>query len=420
MWQNFKNVYHLFQAVGAITLNGFPSKDLVVIGVTGTDGKTTTASLIYHILRTAGEKAALISTVGAVINDKVYDVGFHVTTPSSFAVQSYIRKAKKAGVKYLVLEATSHALDQHRVTGIHFDVSVVTNISKEHLDYHKTYDKYVAAKARLFKKANVSVFNKDDRSFEKLKKIVFPSLNTRDLRHREKKFVTYGLKRDADINPHIFTFTTKLVGRFNLYNCLAAIAVLRQMHVSDDVIRKGLATYRAPAGRQEIVYNKDFMVINDFAHTPASFAGILPEVKQMAKGRLIHVFGSAGKRDKYKRPEMGKISAEYSDVIVLTAEDPRDEPVEKIMGEIGGGISNVKYQISNIQDHEKLEKNKKYVFKIPDRKEAIGFAISIARKGDVVLMTGKGHEKSMNYGKGEEEWDETKVALEALELRSKN
>ena len=162
------------------------------------------------------------------------------------------------------------------------------------------------------------------------------------------------------------------------------------------------------------MYNIEFVVINDFAHTPASFAGILPEAKKMVSGRLIHVFGSAGQRDKYKRPEMGKISAQYSDFIILTAEDPRDESVEKIMGEIGRGISNGKYQISNIQDHEKLNKNKKYLFQIPNRKEAIEFAVSLAQKGDVVLMTGKGHERSMNYGKGEEKWDESQVALEAL------
>lgn len=420
MWQSVKNIYHLVQSVAAITINGFPSKDLVVIGVTGTDGKTTTSSLIYHILRTAGHKAALISTVGAIINDKVYDLGFHVTTPSSFAVQSYIKRAKKAGVKYLVLETTSHALDQHRVTGIHFDVGVVTNITKEHLDYHKTYDRYVAAKVKLLKKSNIVVINKDDRSYEKIKKLLFPRINTRELREREKKVVTYGLKTDAAVNPHVFKFSTKLVGKFNQYNCLAAVAALLQLHISDASIRKGIASYKAPAGRQEMVYNKDFMVINDFAHTPASFAGILPEAKKMAKGRLIHVFGSAGKRDKYKRPEMGKASSAYSDVIILTAEDPRDESTDKISSEILSGISNVKFQISNIQNEKVLDKNKKYVFQIPDRKEAIAFAISLAQRGDVVLLTGKGHEKSMNYGKGEEKWNESQVAHEAIELRSKN
>lgn len=419
MWQGIKNIYHLFQAVVAITINGFPSEKMTVIGVTGTDGKTTTSSLLYHILRTAGKKAALISTVGAIINDKKYDVGFHVTTPNSFAVQSYIKKAKKAGVKYLVLETTSHALDQHRVTGVHFDVGVVTNITKEHLDYHKTYERYVKAKVKLLQKAEVAVLNKDDRSYTVIK-----SSSRKVIKY--KKVVTFGLKTDADVNPHVFKFSTKLVGKFNQYNCLAAIAALRQLHIPDETIRKGIATYHAPEGRQEIVYNKDFMVINDFAHTPASFLGILPEVKKLAKGRLIHVFGSAGQRDKYKRPEMGKASAEYADVIVLTAEDPRDESVEKIMEEIAGGIKNSKFEIRNPKQipnsKSEIQNSKKYVFQIPDRKGAIEFAISLAQKGDVVLLTGKGHEKSMNYGKGEEEWNETKVALDAIqkELGIKN
>ena len=420
MWQSIKNIYHLFQSVAAITINGFPSKDLVVIGVTGTDGKTTTSSLIYHILRTAGHKAALISTVGAVINDKVYELGFHVTTPSSFAVQAYIKKAKKAGVKYLVLETTSHALDQHRVTGIHFDVGIITNITKEHLDYHKTYERYVAAKVKLLKKSNIVIINKDDRSYEKIKKLLFPRVNTRALREREKKVVTYGLKTDAAINPHDFKFSTKLVGKFNQYNCLAAAAALLQLHIPDEIIRKGIASYKAPAGRQEIVYNKEFVVINDFAHTPASFAGILPEAKKMVSGRLIHVFGSAGQRDKYKRPEMGKISAQYSDIIILTAEDPRDESVEKIMGEIVKGVQGSKFKVQSLDNQNRYEASfklapaTKYLFMIADRKEAIEFAVSLAQKGDVVLMTGKGHERSMNYGKGEEKWDESQVALEAL------
>jgi UDP-N-acetylmuramoyl-L-alanyl-D-glutamate--2,6-diaminopimelate ligase len=413
MFQSCKNIYHLFQAVVAITLNGFPSKDLVVIGVTGTDGKTTTASLIYHVLSKAGKKAALISSVGAIINDKSYDIGFHVTTPSSFAVQSYIKKAKKAGVKYLVLETTSHALDQHRVTGIHFDVGVITNISREHLDYHKTYERYVAAKAKLLKKAKVAVVNKDDRSYKNLKSQI-SNLKS------QKIVLTYGLKTDSDVNPHVFKFTTKLVGKFNIYNCLAAISVLRALKISDEDIKKGVATFKAPVGRQEIVYNKDFLVINDFAHTPNSLASILPEAKKLAKNRLIHVFGSAGKRDKYKRPEMGKASAEYSDIILLTAEDPRDESVDKITQEISRGISNFQSSVFNEKEKLNLQKGKKYLFKIPDRREAIALAVSLASKGDVVLMTGKGHEKSMNYGKGEEEWNESQVAREALKSRGYN
>jgi len=153
MWQKTKNIYHLQQAIVANIIHGFPSRGMKIIGVTGTDGKTTTANLIYHILHEYGEKAAVISSVGAVVDGEKFDLAFHVTTPGRFAVQSYIKRAKKAGIKYIVLEITSHALDQHRVHGIHIDIGVVTNITKEHLDYHKTYEKYIMAKAKLLKKS---------------------------------------------------------------------------------------------------------------------------------------------------------------------------------------------------------------------------------------------------------------------------
>src|SRR5579872_6734743 len=330
MWQKTKNIFHFQQAIIANIINGFPSRGMKIIGVTGTDGKTTTANLIYHVLHEAGEKAAVVSTVGAVIDGKKFDLAFHVTTPGRFAVQSYIKKAKKAGVKYIVLEVTSHALDQHRISGIHIDVGVITNITHEHLDYHKTYEKYVKAKAKLLKKAKVAILNKDDHSYLLLKK--------KELPRAHNKQITYGLKKDSSVNPHNFPFQTKLLGQFNKYNCLAAISVLQQLHISDQKIRKALLSYQPPIGRQEIIYNNDFMVINDFAHTPNSFSVILPEAKRLARSRLIHVFGSAAKRDAYKRPEMGKFSAKYADIIILTSEDPRDEGFEKIAQEIAAGI----------------------------------------------------------------------------------
>jgi UDP-N-acetylmuramoyl-L-alanyl-D-glutamate--2,6-diaminopimelate ligase len=411
MWQKTKNIYHFQQAIIANLINGFPSRGMKIIGVTGTDGKTTTANLIYHILYEAGEKAAIISSVGAVIDGKQFDLAFHVTTPGRFAVQSYIKKAKKAGVKYIVLEVTSHALDQHRISGIHIDVGVITNVTREHLDYHKTYEKYVHAKAKLLKKAKIAILNKDDHSYLQIKK--------KELHNHHNKLITYGLRKDSDMNPHVFSFETKLLGQFNKYNCLAAIAALQQLHVQDSKIRKGLLSFKPPLGRQEIVYNKDFTVINDFAHTPNSFSVLLPEAKRLTKSRLIHVFGSAAKRDKFKRPEMGKVSSKYSDIIIVTSEDPRDEPIESINNDILSGIKGFEIvpDVRNFDVTFSIQKGKKYVFAIPDRKEAIRFAISIANKGDVVLLTGKGHEKSINYGKGEEPWDETKSAKEAIALR---
>ena len=410
MWQSVKNIYHFIQAVGANIAFGFPSRGMKVIGVTGTDGKTTTANLIYHVLSQAGYKVSLISSVGAIINNKTSDIGFHVTTPGRFDLQSYMKKSKKAGVQFVVLEITSHALDQHRAYGIPISIGVLTNVSNEHLDYHKTYKNYVAAKAKLLKKAKIAVINKDDKSYLPM------------MKHLKKKhIVTYGFKNDSKINPHNFPFTTKLIGKFNQYNSLAAIAALQYTGISDELIRKGLASFKPPVGRQEIVYNKDFMVINDFAHTPNSFAVILPEMKKLTKNKIIHVFGSAGKRDAYKRPEMGKISSEYADIIVLTAEDPRNETVEEINKEILSGIKDTKFEIIEAKQFQiadlKLQNNKRYITAVENRKEAIDFAISIAQKGDVVLLTGKGHEKSINYGKGEEAWDESENARVALRNR---
>src|SRR3989337_2576180 len=245
MWQGAKNIYHLFQGVLALFLYRFPARGMMIIGVTGTDGKTTTANILYHVLHQAGEKVALISTVGAVINGEKFDLGFHVTTPGRFTMQSYLQKAKKAGCKYVVLEITSHALDQHRARGVPFTVGVVTNINREHLDYHKTWERYVHAKAKLLKSAKVAILNKDDRSYTRLKKYEL----------KDKEIVTYGFKKDSDVNPHLFPFKTKLLGRFNEYNCLAVIATLQTLQIPDEQIRKGIASFKSPVGRQEIVYN---------------------------------------------------------------------------------------------------------------------------------------------------------------------
>lgn len=411
MWQGAKNVYHLFQGILALFLYRFPGRGMTIIGVTGTDGKTTTANLIYHMLQSSGEKTAIVSTTGAIINGRESALGFHVTTPGRFQVQAYLQKAKKAKVKYVVLEVTSHSLDQHRVYGIPFQIGVITNVNREHLDYHKTYERYLHAKAKLLRKAKIAILNKDDGSYIKIKK--------HELKNQEKRVITYGLKKDSDVNIHSFPFKTKLIGKFNIYNCLAAISVARELHISDEIIRKAILTFTPPVGRQEIVYDKQFTVINDFAHTSQSFAQVLPEIKKITKQRLIHVFGSAGKRDAFKRPEMGKISSEYADVIVLTSEDPRSESIEKINSEILKGVKKEKFTIQSSTDNTIINKKGKYIFQIPDRKEAIAFAITMADNGDVVLLTGKGHERSINYGRGEQPWNETEIALSAIRERVK-
>jgi UDP-N-acetylmuramoyl-L-alanyl-D-glutamate--2,6-diaminopimelate ligase len=430
MWQKIKNYFHLVQAVIANVIYGFPSRKLTVIGVTGTDGKTTTTSLIYHILNESGKKAAMITSVGAYIGDKVYDIGFHVTTPSPFGLQKYIKKAVDLGMEYLVLETTSHALDQNRVWGIEYKIGVLTNITHEHLDYHKTYEEYAKIKINFVVGCHLSVVNMDDESYKYLKKFsIFNSQFSNNSQNPIPKFnlsnyrlITYSLMdKNAEYTMKKFPFSTELLGEFNKYNCLAAIAVGKSLGLKDDEIRKAILSFQAPPGRQEMVYDKDFLVMIDFAHTPNAFTQILPEVKKITKGRLIHVFGSAGKRDFTKRPEMGRAAARWADIIVLTAEDPRSELIADINSQIKQGIDS-RFKIYSSNDVRSVTyssrtsfSNRKILFEIPDRKEAIEFAISLAKKGDTVLLTGKSHEKSMNLGQGEEPWDEFEVVKSYLD-----
>lgn len=390
MWQDIKNIYHLAQAVLANIIFFFPSRSLTVIGVTGTDGKTTTVSFIAHILKEAGHKTSYITSIGAVVGDKNFDTGFHRTTPTSFFLQRMLRRAASKNSKYFVLEVTSHAIDQSRIWGIPFAAAVLTNITNEHLDYHKTYDKYLKTKEKLLKKAKIAVVNKDDASYTLLSE----AMNKKS----HDKWITYGLSDSAEVNIHNFKFDTDLLGDFNKYNILAAVASCRALGISDEKIKKAIKTFKEPKGRLDFVYDKDFYAMIDFAHTPSAFESILSSLRPLFKGRIIHVFGSAGERDKAKRPFMGEISSKYADVVILTAEDPRHEKVEKITEDIESGI----------------KKKDATVIKIVDRREAIKAGIQMASDGDLVLITGKAHEKSMSFGSKETPWDEYQVVKEAI------
>jgi UDP-N-acetylmuramoyl-L-alanyl-D-glutamate--2,6-diaminopimelate ligase len=335
----------------------------------------------------------MVSSVGAIIGGKNFDVGFHVTTPSSFSLQRFLNKAVASGKtskhNFLVLETTSHALDQYRVFGIKYDIGVLTNITHEHLDYHKTYENYVKTKIKLFKMSDVAITNKDDESYD---------LINSKYKMKNLYLLTYGMGKDADVNPINFPFETNLFGDFNKYNVLAAVSACKALGINDDEIRKAIKSFVPPRGREDTVYDKDFKVMIDFAHTPNAFKQILRTVRGSVRGRIIHVFGSAGLRDVTKRPIMGKNSSQYADVIILTSEDPRTESVEQINAQIKSGIINKRTK----------------VFQISDRKEAIKKAIKMAKKGDFVVITGKSHEKSMNYGHGEAAWDEYEVVKDAL------
>lgn len=393
MIRKLKNFYHFCVALLANIIFFFPSRKLNVVGITGTDGKTTTANIVYHILTESGRKAAVISSLGFQLEGKKEDIGFHVTTPSPLKLQYLIFKSKRKKANYLILEVTSHAINQHRIYGIPFKIGVLTNITYEHLDYHKTFDNYFKTKSKLLSDSKKAIVNRDDGTYT--------FMVDYERKKNPNDWITYGLSDSADLNPINFPFKTKLIGDFNKYNCLAAIAVCRELGLDDNTIKKAISSYINPIGRADIIYNNDFSVVIDFAHTPNAFEQILKGVRPMFKGRLIHVFGSAGKRDTLKRPMMGEISSKFSNIIILTAEDPRGESVAKINSEIESGIKNKKCQI----------------VKIPNRKEAIQAAINMASKEDVVLITGKAHEKSMNYTDKEEPWNEYEVVKNAIENR---
>lgn len=386
------NVYHLVKAVLANVYFGFPSHRIKVIGVTGTDGKTTTVHLIYHILKSSGKCASMVSSIYAKIGNQEYDTGLHTTTPDAIEVQKMIKSAVLAGDEYMVLETTSHALDQNRVYGITYEVSVITNITSEHLDYHKTYDNYLRTKARLLLRSKKSVINIDDKSYDSLKQI---------LQKHDLKSYSYGLRNKANFKRD-FRKQIQNLTDYNNYNYLAAYAVTDLLGFDEKEIVGALKEFKLPTGRLEMVYDKDFKAIVDFAHTPNSIEKVLGAIKKQfvkGRGRLIHVFGSAGLRDAAKRSAMGEASVKYADIIILTEEDYRTEDPAKIASEMEKGIE---------------RRGKKPYSVILDRTAAIQKAVEIAKKGDVIVTTGKSHEKSLCRGKIEYPWNEKEAILKAI------
>lgn len=424
-------------ALLALAFYGNPSKKLKVIGVTGTDGKTTTASLIYWLLRSAGKKVGLISTVGAKIGSKKYDTGLHVTNPEPILLHKLLKKMTKAKCEYAVIEVTSHGLDQDRVAGIEFEVGVLTNITHEHLDYHRNFSEYKKAKAKLFSNLKLAaVLNRDDDSFDYLNSLIKTKKNGK------VKIISYGVKNKKSdvlgVNPRSkhnleffdvrvgdleFGVKTRLLGTYNVMNILASIAVGLFFKLTPEQIQKALLTFRPPPGRLEKVSNKKGVdIFIDFAHTPNALSSVLSLFAKRS-GRLICVFGCAGERDVGKRPIMGSISVKLADFSIFTAEDPRGERVEDIIGQMkkgaleagGKNLDPDKYRKSIYDSYKKGKKEPGYFLAIPERGEAISFAIQkLAKSGDVVLICGKGHERSMAYEKVEFPWSDHQAVSLAL------
>jgi UDP-N-acetylmuramoyl-L-alanyl-D-glutamate--2,6-diaminopimelate ligase len=394
MVRKLKNQYHRIIAAILNVVFLFPGRKIKIIGVTGTDGKTTTVSLIYHILKESGKSVSMLTSIGAVVGDRTYETGYHVTTPSSLTLQRLLSQAIKAKSEYFVLEVTSHALDQYRTLGLRFLIGILTNVTSEHLDYHKTFDNYLKTKEKLLKMAKTAIVNSDDASYTLLSE-------SKNLKN-PSNWVTYGFTKASDVNLANFHFESRfLIGDFNKYNALAAVACAKRLGIADETIREAIKSFRMPLGRVDFVYDEDYAVVIDFAHTSNAFEQLLSSFREHTQGRIIHVFGAAGERDRAKRPFMGEISSKYADILFLTAEDPRSEDVNKIIDEISSGI----------------KKKDAKVFRIIDRKDAIEAAIEMARKGDLVLITGKAHEKSMTYGSKDFVWDEYKIVLDAINTR---
>ncbi len=390
---------HLGEAMLRQAQNGFPARGLKVIGVTGTDGKTSTCTLITQMLRENGYKVAMMTTISVDYGDGkgARPNPTRLTTMGVGSLLARIKKVKASGAEWLVLETTSHALAQHRVWGIPYSVAVMTNIGHEHLDYHGTFERYRAAKKMLFQQTNrnraglqVGIANADDPSgalfAAAVKNPVLYGVKKGNLRAHDIKLTPAGSSYTAKIGDDTYHITCHLPGSFNIYNSLAAVGVGRAIGLTPTQVEQGIASLHSVEGRMtHIDEGQDFTVIVDYAHTPESFEKVFKEVRPMVGkgGRLIALFGSAGLRDEAKRAMQGKIAGRDCDIVIVTEEDDRDADGQKILDQIAGGA-------------ELGGKTRgKDLLLVHDRPQAVEAAIQMGKKGDIIMLLGKGHEKSI-------------------------
>jgi UDP-N-acetylmuramoyl-L-alanyl-D-glutamate--2,6-diaminopimelate ligase len=406
---------HLAEAVMLNIINGFPARGLKIIGVTGTNGKTTTAFLIHRMLDEAGYNVGLMTTVAYGVGANIKPQIEHMTTVSVPVLHNRIKQMKKQGAEWLVLETTSHALAQHRVWGVPYSIAVMTNITHEHLDYHGSFKNYMNAKRLLFKMANrnrrgmrAGVINADDDNAGRFAKdIAHPLLygvEKGDLRATAVENSAKGISYKAHIGGKTYNIHCQIPGNFNVYNSLAAVGVGHILDLSPEQIEQGIAALESVEGRMaRINQGQPFEVIVDFAHTPDSFEKLFMDMRPNVSGKLIALFGSAGRRDEAKRPLQGALAGKYCDEVIVTEEDDRDVDGLEIMNQIAAGAE----KAGKIRD--------KNLFLVHDRTEAIRFALGRAKaKDDVVLLLGKGHEKTIERAHGEDPWNEVATAEAAI------
>lgn len=398
--------YHYAQSVFATTRYGRPARKMHVIGVTGTNGKTTTCFMIWNMLKEAGFKTGLMTTVAWGVDKLTPELG-HMTTVDAVTLNKRISEIKKQGAEYLVLEVTSHALAEHRTLGIPIEIAVFTNLTHDHLDYHRTFVKYRDAKGKLFKKAKFSIFNADDAA-------------TRFYEMSTKKYTTYGInygdKKAKDIKLGVsgvkysygdMKIETNIPGEFNVYNSLAAAIVGEQLGLTKEQIEKGIKTLESVEGRMNVINEgQSFTVIVDYAHAPDALEKVFESIKNH-KGKVIAVHGGAGRRDPSTRPIRGMILGKYADIVIITEDDSRDEDPEKIAAGFIEGATKA---------GKTLDKD---LFKELDREKAIELAINMAKKGDIVLILGKGHEKTILRADGPHDFEDIKIAKKYLKKLKK-
>jgi len=432
--QSLKNqLWHLPKAALANLVFAFPSRHLTLIGVTGTDGKTTTASLIYHLLKKQNLPVALLSTVATQIcprpdTEEEIPSPLHTTSPNSWQLQKLLRQLSSKKIKYAVLEVTSHGLDQYRFFGCHFQVSVFTNLSHEHLDYHPNFTHYLKTKARLFLKSKNSLINLNDPHSSKLLKLI----------SHKTKISTYGQDPQANfkiqtpsVSKNFLSFNLIYQGKSNKIktdspyhyqadNISAALATLSLLGFPPSQTSPHLNPYPPTPGRQEIVKNSlGFQTIFDFAHTPNGLERTLFSLKKQKPQKLIVVFSATGERDPSKRPLLGQAAARYANIGIISADDPRSENVEDIAKQIISGLNPKKSKLLTPQTMRLFDPQKFNYLVISDRQEAINFAVKIAKKGDIFISCGKGHERSITYGKTEYPWSERQAIESALQLKKR-
>ncbi|HXY00279.1 MAG TPA: UDP-N-acetylmuramoyl-L-alanyl-D-glutamate--2,6-diaminopimelate ligase [Candidatus Limnocylindrales bacterium] len=395
-------------AIAAANFYGQPAKALTLAGVTGTNGKTTTTSLIDSIVRASGAKAGLFGTIA--YHTPLGERAAPNTTPESVDLQSFFAEIRDAGGTYATMEASSHALAMDRLWGCHFATAVFTNLTRDHIDYHKTFENYFAAKRRLFEgtgagAADVAVINTDDEWGKKLvglgkKTLTYGLQNGTDLRAKKFQLSFQGLSFTAHAPNGAIQVESALVGRINVYNILAAIGAGMGLGFSNEVIEAGIRSLKAVAGRfQRIDQGQPFLVVVDYAHTDDALENLIRTARELnVKGRIITLFGCGGARDRTKRPIMGEISGRLSDLSILTSDNPRQEDPLKIISDIVVGMqkSGGKYMIE------------------PDRAKAIVLAIEEAHAGDIVLLAGKGHEDYQVFADHTIHLDDRELARKAL------